>query len=76
MTPYKNLGGDSGVEAFDITEASIHVRFRAGSQRNYLYDSTRPGIVVINEMKRLALQGRGLNSFISSTVKGNFSKKW
>lgn len=76
MTPYKNLGGDSGVESFDIAADSIHVRFKSGSQRNYLYNSTKPGIVIVDKMKKLAAQGHGLNSFISSAVKANFSKKW
>lgn len=76
MTPYKNLGGDSNVEAYEITEASIHVRFKSGKQRNYLYDSVKPGISVVNLMKKLADQGCGLNSYISTTVKSNFSKNW
>jgi len=76
MTPYKNLGGKSGVEAYEITETSIHVRFKSGAQRNYLYDSEKPGMVVVNVMKGLATQGSGLNSYIGTTVKSNFSKKW
>lgn len=76
MTPYKNLGGDSNVAAYEITETSICVQFKSGKQRNYLYDSVRPGIAVVNVMKGLATQGHGLNSYISSTVKSNFSEKW
>lgn len=76
MTPYKNLGGNSSVESYEIAENSIHVRFKSGAQRNYLYDSIRPGMAVVNSMKQLAIQGRGLNSYISTTVKSNFSKKW
>lgn len=76
MTPYKNLGGKSGVEAYEITETSIHIRFKSGAPRNYLYDSAKPGIAAVNVMKGLATQGSGLNSYISTTVKSNFSKKW
>lgn len=76
MTPYKNLGGGSNVEAYEITETSIHVRFKSGKQRNYLYDSVKPGASVVNVMKGLATQGHGLNSYISTTAKSNFSKKW
>ena len=76
MTPYKNLGGNSGIESYEITDTSIHVRFKSGKLRNYLYDSNRPGMVIVEKMKSLAIRGQGLNSFISTTVKSNFAKKW
>ena len=76
MTPYRNLSGESNVISFETTEDSIHVVFRSGAHRNYLYDSVRPGQSVVNQMKELATQGRGLNSFISRVVKSSFSRKW
>lgn len=76
MTPYKNLGGDSNIESYEITETSIHVRFKSGRTRNYLYDSSRPGVAIVSTMKRLAAQGQGLNSYIKTVVRSNFSKKW
>lgn len=76
MTPYKNLGGGSAIESYEIAETSIHVRFKSGRERNYLYDSVKPGMATINIMKELAIQGHGLNSYISTTVKSNFSQKW
>ncbi len=76
MTPYLNLSGESNVISFEITTDSIHVVFRSGTHRNYLYDNTKPGKATVDHMKNLARDGRGLNSYISRVVKSNFAKKW
>lgn len=76
MTPYRNANGNSNVESYVITDDAIHVRFRSGTHRNYLYNSIRPGSAVVEMMKALAAQGHGLNSYISSVVKGSFARKW
>ncbi len=76
MTPYKNLNRNSNVEAYELGEDSITVRFMSGRHRNYLYDSVRPGASIVAKMVALAQQGSGLNSYISTTVKSNFAKKW
>jgi replicative superfamily II helicase len=76
MSPYKNLSGRSGVLSYDITGDSIVVVFRSGRFRNYLYNNQRPGEQVVNRMKQLAEQGYGLNSYISTTVKTRFARKW
>jgi len=76
MTPYLNLNGDSSVVSYETTEDSIHVVFRTGTYRNYLYDHSRPGKLMVDRMKALAAQGHGLNSYISSTVRKSFVRKW
>lgn len=76
MTPYRNLSGNSDVATYEATEGSIHVVFKSGRFRNYLYNSVRPGQVVVERMKALAAQGRGLNSYISSVVKDRYARKW
>lgn len=76
MTPYLNLSGQSNVIAYEVTEDAIHVLFKSGAQRNYLYNNVRPGADVVNNMKQLAQQGRGLNSYISRFVKSNYARKW
>ncbi|WP_413484502.1 hypothetical protein [Morganella psychrotolerans] len=73
MEQYQNRGGDSGVVGFDIENDSITVQFRDNSL--YLYNSIRPGLVEVNHMKELARAGRGLNSYISRTIRKNFFKK-
>jgi hypothetical protein len=76
MTPYRNLGGNSNVVAYEVNEDSIQVVFKSGACRNYLYNSVRPGKAVVERMKLLAAKGQGLNSYISSVVKDNFASKW
>lgn len=76
MTPYRNLSGESNVVSYEITAGSIHVVFKSGAHKNYLYDSIRPGQAVVDQMKELAAQGSGLNSYISRVVKSNFARKW
>lgn len=76
MTPYRNLSGNSNVVSYEIAEDSIHVVFKSGTHRNYFYNHVRPGKAMVDRMKTLAVQGSGLNSYISTTVKRNFSEKW
>lgn len=76
MIPYKNLNGNSSVLSYQMTADSIHVVFSSGAQRNYLYDSSRPGPEVVKKMKELAEAGRGLGSYIGLVVKGNYARKW
>ncbi len=76
MTPYRNINRNSNVEAYEIDGNSITVRFMSGRWRNYLYNSSRPGAAVVERMKALAMQGHCLNSYISTTVRSNFERKW
>lgn len=76
MKPYLNLNGNSNIVSYDTTDDSIHVVFKSGTHRNYLYNNARPGKAIVDKMKALAAQGHGLNSYISTTVKTSFAKKW
>lgn len=76
MERYKNLSGQSNVVAYEISQGAITVRFSSGTYRNYVYNGNRPGPVVVAELQRLAMIGRGLNSYISREVKSNFSRKY
>jgi len=73
MNRYQNLGGDSGVIAYEIGDDFIEVQFKDGWIYLYTYMSTGRGDV--ETMKRLAAAGQGLNSFISTTVKKRFASK-
>jgi len=73
MERYKNLGGDSGVTAYEIGDDSIVVQFNTGSVYLYNYQST--GKNNIEHMKELAIAGQGLNSFISRVVKKGYASK-
>lgn len=74
MPAYKNKGGNSGVVYYEITADSITVEFRDGWK--YVYDAGNPGAATVAKMKELAQAGQGLNSYISSVVKKNFSRKY
>jgi aminopeptidase-like protein len=63
MQPYRNLAGNSGVEAFDILRDGIKVRFVSGG--TYFYDYRVPGGARVEEMKQLARAGRGLSTYIA-----------
>lgn len=73
MQRYKNASGDSSVVAFEIAEDSITVEFKGGSV--YLYTVASTGAASIAEMKKLALAGRGLGSYIARVVKKRYAKR-
>ena len=73
MNFYKNLGGNSGISAYEIGADSITIRFKDGAKYHYNYSST--GRSDIEHMKSLASRGRGLNSFVSRVVRKRFAYK-
>ena len=73
MIKYHNLSGKSGVIGYEETIDSITVFFSSGGV--YLYNNERPGVQIIETMKRLANQGNGLNTYINKFVKNKYSKK-
>jgi len=70
---YKNLNGDSGVIRYQLDEGVILVQFSDDSL--YEYTNTSAGNVSISTMHRLAVAGRGLNSFISTVARKSYSRK-
>lgn len=73
MERYRNLGGNSGVVGYEITDGAITVQFSDGSI--YLYTAQSAGLANLKEMHRLAVAGRGLNSFISRVVRKGYSRR-
>ncbi|RAP57857.1 hypothetical protein [Oleiagrimonas sp. MCCC 1A03011] len=73
MERYMNLGGDSGVIAYELGDDSITVQFNDGSI--YLYTSQSAGSGNLAEMQRLAQTGQGLNSFIRRIVRKGYAQK-
>ena len=72
MQPYKNLGGNSNIHAFSIGEDYIDVQFNGGAVYRYSYKSA--GSVKVEEMKRLATNGVGLNSYIMRNARKDYEK--
>lgn len=73
MTPYTNSNENSGVVAYEIRRESIVVQFRSGDKYVYDYDTT--GREHVEEMKTLALEGRGLATYISKNVRRRYAAK-
>ena len=73
MTEYKNLSGESGVVKYEILSDGIRVQWVGGDI--YYYSNASAGADHISEMKRLAQKGRGLATYISQNVRGNYEYK-
>ncbi len=59
MEKYQNLDGNSGITEYEIGSDSIKVLFHDNSL--YLYNYSSTGRKNIEEMKKLAIYGKGLN---------------
>lgn len=73
MIRYLNLSGNSGVAAYALAPQSILVMFWNGAVYCYTYKSA--GQENVEEMKRLAQVGQGLNTFINTTVRQDYASK-
>lgn len=68
MERYRNSGSDSGVSAYEIGSDYILVKF-SGTARTYRYSYRKAGHNHVENMKKLARNGSGLNSYINQFVK-------
>ena len=68
MERYRNSGGDSGVAFYEIGPDYIAVRF-SSTGKIYTYSYRKAGSSHVENMKRLAQSGSGLNSYINRYVK-------
>ncbi len=73
MQRYLNIGGDSGIYAYESGDDFIRTQFSDGSV--YLYTYASAGPQNIDHMKQLAAAGRGLNAFINTNVKRLYARK-
>ena len=72
MTPYRNLGGNSNVIAYEIGAGFINVKFSDSSV--YLYTTQSAGAENIARMHDYATRGVGLNSFINTHVRKRYER--
>ena len=73
MPEYANLTAKSGVRWYDESADAITVTFDDG--RVYRYDASNPGLAVVDRMRVLAASGRGLNGYISRTVRDRYAAR-
>lgn len=72
MQRYKN-SKEAGVSAFEIGDDYIKAEFQNGPTYLYTYESA--GKNNIEQMKKLAIIGRGLTTFINQNVKHHYAEK-
>jgi hypothetical protein len=68
MERYRNSSGGSGVSAYEIGPNYIRVKF-SSTFRTYSYSYGRAGVTHVEQMKRLAQKGSGLNTYINRVTK-------
>ncbi len=73
MEAYKNLDGDSGIRAYEIGHHSITLEFKDGDAYLYTYQSA--GREVVEQMIKLAHEGKGLNTYVSRRVRAAYAEK-
>lgn len=71
MRAYLNKSGRSGILGYESGEDYIRVWFTY-TEASYLYNSIKPGKKEVDEMKKLAVAGEGLNKFINHQVSDNY----
>jgi hypothetical protein len=73
MKRYANLSGNSGVTSYETGTDWIDVKFRNGDI--YRYTHAKPGEWHVRMMKRLAVSGRGLSTYIARNVQSAYASK-
>lgn len=73
MQHYRNIGGNSNVNSYAIGDTYIDVLFY-GTPRVYRYSYKSAEVENVENMKVLAEQGYGLNSFINRYVKYKYER--
>lgn len=73
MQKYADINNDSGIDSFEIKDVSITVLFK-GTNKLYIYSYSRAGQDHVEQMKKLALAGDGLNAYINENVKFGFDR--
>ena len=72
MQTYANKGGNSGIFGYENGDDFIIVEFE---EYLYKYSHVKPGKTHVEEMKKLAKRGEGLNTYINRNVKNYECKK-
>lgn len=72
MERYLNLGGNSNVKWYSVGSDYIDVVFGTGARYRYSYRSA--GMDKVEQMKKLARQGWGLNSYIMRYVRKEYER--
>jgi hypothetical protein len=72
--PYKSRNPNAGVLNYEIVDDAIILEF-SNHKFRYLYNAMAPGETHVDAMKRLALQGKGLTTYVNQNVRENYAAK-
>ena len=73
MERYSDVDKDSGIIGYETGDDYIRVQFSGNSV--YLYTYASAGATNIEQMKKLAADGEGLNAFINKNVRKKYARK-
>lgn len=73
MLRYQSNNKDTGVSAYHPGKDYIDIQFKDG--RTYRYSYKKPGKVAVEEMKRLAMEGKGLTTYINKYVREKYERR-
>lgn len=73
MKNYADKTKSSGVESYEIFSEGIKVKFKL-SREIYEYTYSSAGKIHVENMKNLALKGKGLSAYISKFTSDKFEK--
>jgi hypothetical protein len=71
MQRYADTDRDSGVYGFEISDQAIKVWFK-NTGNPYIYSYQKAGSHHVENMKRLAIAGDGLNEYINEHVRKSY----
>ncbi|MCD6018839.1 MAG: hypothetical protein K0S53_1960 [Bacteroidetes bacterium] len=73
MSRYKDATRNSGILSYSLGDDYIKIVFKTGS--TYLYTNKSTGKRHIEQMKKLAVKGKGLATYINIHVRDRFEEK-
>ena len=74
MHEYGDGNHDSGVIAYLFVKNGIILKFKS-KEEYYLYNYKKPGAPHLENMKRLAMAGSGLSTYVNQNVREDYYKK-
>lgn len=74
MIPYKDIDHDSGVATYEPGNTYLIAKFKDGWSYEYTYSNA--GASHVENMKRLAISGDGLNAYINKNLRKAYSRKF
>ena len=72
--PYQSHNPHTGVASYEIADTAIILEFSDGKSR-YLYNDEAPGRAHVEAMKRLAVAGKGLTTYVNQHVRDHYAGK-